>query len=329
MRVLILEDNRDRRVAMMGRLADRFPFLRVVFFDASAPMIEFMSTDPINDIALISLDHDLDLIPGLHNTWIDPGTGLDVAKWMSDKSPPICPVVVHTTNFPAGDQMLRALEEAGWKVRRVVPHDDLHWIDSDWFPVVRDAIVETMPKLRASTIGTMASKISLIRSLLDGNYQTGQAFCRAAFASIAGAYEHDLRPLLGNATVEMISSTGEETIVSVMEIEGPVMRWARKQGLGLGNFRDFAGVGAIPSARLPVPTEALQLLIAAGVEQIFVTVIEIAHMQALLVVSAREPLTAAEAIIIEMKQAIEIALHLGLQWQSNERGVAIDTEQVE
>jgi len=102
MRALILEDNRDRRVAMIGRLAERFPFLHVTFFDASKKMIEFMESDKLQDIAMISLDHDLELISGSQGDWIDAGTGLDVARWLSKRPKPICPVVVHTTNSRAG-----------------------------------------------------------------------------------------------------------------------------------------------------------------------------------------------------------------------------------
>jgi len=85
MRALILEDNRDRRVAMIGRLAERFPFLRVVFFDASKKMIDFMESDELQDVVMISLDHDLEMLPGSQGDWIDPGTGLDVARWLSER----------------------------------------------------------------------------------------------------------------------------------------------------------------------------------------------------------------------------------------------------
>ena len=88
MRALILEDNRDRRVAMIGRLAERFPFLHGAFFDESEKMIDFMKSDQLQDIVMISLDHDLELIPGSEGDWIDPGTGLDVARWLSKRSKP-------------------------------------------------------------------------------------------------------------------------------------------------------------------------------------------------------------------------------------------------
>lgn len=148
MRALILEDNRDRRVAMIGRLADRFPFLRVVFFDESKKMIDFMESNELRDVVMISLDHDLEMLPGLERDWIDPGTGLDVARWQSKQTKPLCPVVVHTTNSHAGGKMTRLLEKSHWVAHRVIPHGDLEWIDTDWFRVVRNAIVDFAPQRR-------------------------------------------------------------------------------------------------------------------------------------------------------------------------------------
>lgn len=146
MRTLILEDDRDRRMAMMTRLIDRFPMMQIFFFDASAEMIEFLQTETLQNVALIALDNDLELIPGLSNQWIDPGAGLDVANWLANHSEPTCPVIVHTTNLPAGDKMIEQLRERRWAVSRVIPHDDLTWVDQGWLPAVRNAIVETAPQ---------------------------------------------------------------------------------------------------------------------------------------------------------------------------------------
>lgn len=159
MRALILEDNRDRRVAMIARLMERFPFVRVAFFDSSKAMIELLEADKLEDVALISLDHDLEMIPCAGGAWIDPGTGLDVANWLSKRPTPLCPVVVHTTNSHAGDNMARELHEANWVTRRVIPHDDLQWIDSDWFREARNAIVSFAPR-PAPRLATLADPSS-------------------------------------------------------------------------------------------------------------------------------------------------------------------------
>ena len=145
MRALILEDSRDRRVAMIQRLMERFPFLRVTFFDVSEAMNQFMRADDLQDVALIALDHDLEMIPGADGDWIDPGTGLDVAQWLAARPEPICPAIVHTTNTRAGDKMLSVLRQANWVVQRVIPGDDLNWIDTEWFRAARNAIVDFAP----------------------------------------------------------------------------------------------------------------------------------------------------------------------------------------
>lgn len=140
MHILILEDDLDRRGAMLDRLADRFPFYRVQVFDAVAPMIGRLESEGLDDVILMSLDHDLNLLPGADGKWIDPGTGLELAEWLARQSP-VCPVIVHTTNTEGGTQMQRVLRKSGWRTSRIIPFDDLTWIDEVWIPVVRREIV--------------------------------------------------------------------------------------------------------------------------------------------------------------------------------------------
>lgn len=109
-------------------------------------MIDLMKSDQMQDVAIISLDHDLELIPEPNGKWLDPGTGLEVAEWLSKQQKPICPVVIHSTNSDAAGKMVRLLKKSNWVSRRVVPHDDLQWIDTDWFRLVRNAIVEFAPE---------------------------------------------------------------------------------------------------------------------------------------------------------------------------------------
>ncbi|HLN33338.1 MAG TPA: cyclic-phosphate processing receiver domain-containing protein [Gemmataceae bacterium] len=316
MRALILEDNRDRRVAMIGRLAERFPFLHVTFFDASKKMIEFMESDKLQDIAMISLDHDLELISGSQGDWIDAGTGLDVARWLSKRPKPICPVVVHTTNSRAGGKMMRLLERSNWVAHRVIPHDDLLWIDTDWFRVTRNAIVDFAPQRRSPPILQVENKVSLIRSLLEDRYDSGQAFCKAAIAIILDAYVRDLRPLSGDVSAEVISFVNKDVLASVLDFEGPVVRWWREVGFSLRSLDTWAERGPLAPEQLGVGEEAAERLSRSGVKQIQIRVIEIAEMQALLVVSATRSLapTAVQEIITELKKAIEIAVFVGLHW---------------
>lgn len=84
---------------------------------------------------LISLDHDLEST----DPDLNPGSGREVADWLATQEP-VCPVIVHSTNVPAAAGMLRVLEEAGWTTRRVLPYDDLLWINELWRDTVRELL---------------------------------------------------------------------------------------------------------------------------------------------------------------------------------------------
>jgi hypothetical protein len=138
-KIAILEDNKDRAAVMRDRLADRFRQYEVRVFDESATMIRFLG-EYLADTVVISLDHDLEMIPGPDGHCTDPGTGREVADFLAGRKP-ACPVILHTTNSDAAAGMEMVLRDARWKTRRVVPFGDLEWIDTLWFPAVRRAIV--------------------------------------------------------------------------------------------------------------------------------------------------------------------------------------------
>jgi CheY-like chemotaxis protein len=138
-KIVILEDNKDRQSVMRACLADRFYTFDVHFFDDARETIRFLDVH-LADTLVISLDHDLELKAGPNGRPIDPGTGRDVAEFLAARTPS-CPVIVATTNSPAAEAMEEVLRGAGWKTRRVVPFDDMHWIETDWFFAVRRAVV--------------------------------------------------------------------------------------------------------------------------------------------------------------------------------------------
>jgi CheY-like chemotaxis protein len=138
-KIVILEDNAERRAAMQRCLQDRFYQFDAVFFQAAAPMLEYC-TQHLDETILIDLDHDLELQPLPDGRCLDPGTGREVANFLAGKKA-VCPVIIHTTNGPAGDAMAMVLQDAHWQTHRVVPTDDLEWIPTNWFRVVRRAIV--------------------------------------------------------------------------------------------------------------------------------------------------------------------------------------------
>jgi CheY-like chemotaxis protein len=152
MKIVILEDNADRQRAMRAWLTDRFYSYEHRFFDDSGEMIRYLG-DHLADTIVISLDHDLELKPGPHGRCLDPGSGREVADYLATQAP-VCPVILQTTNAPAAAGMELVLREAGWKTRRVVPFDDLRWIETDWYPAIRRAIVgptSRRPSPEAST----------------------------------------------------------------------------------------------------------------------------------------------------------------------------------
>jgi CheY-like chemotaxis protein len=138
-KIVVLEDNADRRVAMQRCLEDRFSQFDVVFFDGVREMIAYLDAH-LHDAIVICLDHDLELKQGPGGRSVDPGTGREVADYLAGKAA-VCPVVIHTTNSTAAVGMEMALREARWDVWRVMPCGDLEWIPTQWFRTVRRAIV--------------------------------------------------------------------------------------------------------------------------------------------------------------------------------------------
>jgi CheY-like chemotaxis protein len=139
MKILILEDNADRQLAMQRCLRDRFHQYEFVFFDDAKKMLVFLEKN-LDCALIISLDHDLEPKLQHNGQSVDPGTGRDVADFLARQAP-ACPVIIHTTNSAAGDGMEFLLRDAHWQTHRVFPWGDLEWIASQWLPTVRNAVV--------------------------------------------------------------------------------------------------------------------------------------------------------------------------------------------
>lgn len=150
MKIAILEDNVERREVMQRCLKDRFYTFEHHFFDESNAMIGFLREHLAETVA-ISLDNDLELKQGPDGRMIDPGSGVEVAEFLATRDP-VCPIILHTTNTLAAEKSKLLLEEAGWRNRRVVPFDDMAWIESDWFFTLRRAIVGPIRKKPAESI---------------------------------------------------------------------------------------------------------------------------------------------------------------------------------
>ena len=128
--ILILEDDDDRvrgfqsAVASLGR-----NFGVRIWSDAPTMIAEAPAC--FAETWLISLDHDLQAMDGE----ADPGTGLDVAEFLSLHAP-MCPVILHTSNFDGRMSMRNKLRAAGWTVATVPPRE-ADWIQSSWLPIAK------------------------------------------------------------------------------------------------------------------------------------------------------------------------------------------------
>jgi hypothetical protein len=119
--ILLLEDDTER-LDRFWAVARRLDIELFDWCDANRMIAEL--PQHLASAALISLDHDL-----LPLRDIEPGDGLDVAKYLATL-PPACPVIIHTSNGRRGDAMEGELELAGWTYHRVTPLGD-DWIEVD------------------------------------------------------------------------------------------------------------------------------------------------------------------------------------------------------
>jgi len=131
MKILMLEDNRDRIAAFQTAVA-KLPGCELVVWRSAPEMIGALPGH-LSSASLISLDHDLVQDTGDP----DPGDGLMVAEAIA-KQGAVCPVILHSTNVSRVQSMMRELGDGGWTTVRVAPvgmGED--WIEESWLPEVR------------------------------------------------------------------------------------------------------------------------------------------------------------------------------------------------
>jgi CheY-like chemotaxis protein len=122
--ILILEQKEERQEAFK-RVAPTLGMRVKIWEDAAQMQAECEKY--LDDAVLISLEQDLDAAPGQVK---DPGTGLDVAKYLAERQP-VCPVIVHTANTDRSFSIYNELRFANWLVDRVPPVFD-RWIERHW-----------------------------------------------------------------------------------------------------------------------------------------------------------------------------------------------------
>lgn len=136
--IAILEDNLERQGCMFSCLHGRLSQVELRCFGDAQQMITFLQEN-LTKVALISLDHDLELLTNTHGECIDPGDGRQVADFLSGRVAR-CPVILHSTNTVAVQGMTMVLEDAGWQVIRVAPFEGTAWIESTWRRTVQNLI---------------------------------------------------------------------------------------------------------------------------------------------------------------------------------------------
>ena len=134
MKILILEDNRDRIAAFQSVVAE-LPGCELVVWRNAPGMIKELSLH-LPSASLISLDHDLVQDAGDP----DPGDGLQVAEAIATYAP-TCPIILHSTNVNRVYSMIRELADGGWIPLRVAPVGmGENWILSTWLPKVKSLL---------------------------------------------------------------------------------------------------------------------------------------------------------------------------------------------
>jgi hypothetical protein len=131
--ILILEDDNDRVRGFQSAVASLGWEFGVRIWRGAVTMIA-ESPARFAKACLISLDHDLQTMAGES----DPGTGLDVGEFLSLHAP-LCPVMLHTSNFDGRLSMHNKLRAGGWTVATVPPRE-ADWIQAAWLPISKGLI---------------------------------------------------------------------------------------------------------------------------------------------------------------------------------------------
>lgn len=136
--IVILEDNAGRVDAMLALLREHLPAYAPVVFNSASQLNAYLEEHG-HEVAVLSLDHDLELIIEDAGIARDMGTGREVADFISQFEPSF-PVILHSSNGDAVAGMQAVLSDAGWKPRRVIPYGDIEWIAAEWLPAIERSI---------------------------------------------------------------------------------------------------------------------------------------------------------------------------------------------
>ncbi len=213
--ILILEDNDERIAAFektVAALGDGFELK--LWRDAPSMIAECEAFFP--SAKLISLDHDLNPQPGVA---ADPGTGLDVTKYLCDFQP-VCPVLIHSSNTDRVYSMHNELRFAHWIVDRVGPLGD-DWIQTTWSRRMLELLAEYGNTWKANLPVNHGERVERMQLSLDGlglgdslgeilSYQPTQAAQRLAENALpAGPWFHTDDTEMAISIFAVLKSHGE------------------------------------------------------------------------------------------------------------------------
>lgn len=152
--ILLLEDNEERIAAFQKTVAALSEgFELKVWRDAPSMIAECEAYFPTT--VLICLDHDLNPVPG---ATVDPGTGVDVARFLGDFMP-VCPVLIHSSNTDRVYSMHNELRFAGWTVG---------WTETSWLRTAQRMLEEFPNTWKADLPSDHAARVERMELSLDG-----------------------------------------------------------------------------------------------------------------------------------------------------------------
>ncbi len=160
--ILILEDN-EARTALIRRAIMRLghEFEVKIWSDAPSMCAECEAFFP--DAALISLDHDLNPPSGSR---ADPGTGVDVARFLGDFLP-VCPVIVHSQNMERVWSMYNELRFAGWQVEQAGGMGT-DWSEMAWLRKAGEVLAQHSNTWKVKLPADRATRLERMQLSLDG-----------------------------------------------------------------------------------------------------------------------------------------------------------------
>ena len=160
--ILLLEDNEERIAAFRNAVEKLGPDYRLVLW-RDAPSMIAECEGFFSSAALICLDHDLNPVAGSVG---DPGTGLDVARFLGDFLP-VCPLLIHSSNTDRVYSMHNELRFANWTVDRVGPIGN-DWIATSWLRAARRMLEQWGNTWRVELPADHPERIERMRLSLAG-----------------------------------------------------------------------------------------------------------------------------------------------------------------